>query len=111
MRRSRPWSRPSDTLGTTWTATGFDDAAWAAGTTAVGYEQLATGFDLNEAFDTALGRGLDVDIPPGGVGDSHGHRRRVGDRRYRPVRIWRRTVAGWPRSSFARCRARPPILN
>ena len=57
-----------DSLGTTWTGVGFDDAAWATGTTAVGYEVLRPGFSENYTFDSPLGDEWTVDIPEGGVG-------------------------------------------
>lgn len=36
----------NNTLGLTWTATGFDDSSWLAGTNGVGYENYVTGFSV-----------------------------------------------------------------
>ena len=57
-----------DSLGTTWTGLGFDDAAWPAGTTGVGYEELLSGGTQRDEFESALGPEWTVDIPPGGSG-------------------------------------------
>lgn len=57
-----------DSLGTSWTQVGFDDAAWAAGTTGVGYEVLKPGFTENYTFENGLGDEWTVDIPEGAVG-------------------------------------------
>ncbi len=58
----------NDSLGQTWTDPAFDDASWAAGTGAVGYEELAAGFEVKEAFDTPLGADWTVDVPGAGLG-------------------------------------------
>ena len=57
-----------DALGTTWTGTGFNDASWLSGSTAVGYEQLLAGTTEREDFNAALGSAWTVSIPPGGTG-------------------------------------------
>ncbi len=57
-----------DSLGTDWTAIGFDDAGWSAGQTAVGYEELQKGTAVNETFDAALGPEWTVDLPDGAAG-------------------------------------------
>ena len=56
----------SDALGTTWTNVNFNDAAWTPGTLGVGYEQLASGYNLNDGF-TTLGPQWTTDIPTGGT--------------------------------------------
>ena len=40
----------SGTLGTTWTAVGFDDSAWTAGTQGVGFEGTVLGFAFRTYF-------------------------------------------------------------
>ncbi len=56
-----------DALGLDWAEVGFNDASWASGTTAVGYEQLAAGFSVRDEFDNPLGPEWTVDIPAGGT--------------------------------------------
>ena len=56
-----------DSLDLGWTQVGFDDAAWTSGTTAVGYERLATGFTNRDDFDGPLGPEWTVDLPVGGT--------------------------------------------
>jgi hypothetical protein len=58
----------SDALGKTWTDTTFNDGAWLAGAGAVGYEQLAAGFSLDESFSAPLSNHWTVNIPAGGTG-------------------------------------------
>ena len=41
-----------DSLGKTWTETGFNDSSWVAGTTAAGYEVLLSGTTQRDDFDT-----------------------------------------------------------
>jgi hypothetical protein len=57
-----------DSLGTTWTNSGFDAASWLAGAGGVGYEQLAAGSQANDPFDGPLSNEWTTDIPAGGVG-------------------------------------------
>jgi hypothetical protein len=57
----------NDSLGTTWTQPGFDDASWTSGTTAVGYEQLSTASTVRDDFDGPLSADWNVDIPAGGT--------------------------------------------
>ena len=56
-----------DSLGTSWTEIGFNDATWKSGTTAVGYELLESGFNTRDDFDSDLGPEWTVDIPAGGT--------------------------------------------
>ncbi len=56
-----------DSLGTSWTEIGFDDGSWESGTTAIGFEQLASGYSTREEFDADLGPEWTVDIPAGGA--------------------------------------------
>lgn len=57
----------SDALGSTWTAVGFDDSAWQSGTSGVGYEVLAPGFEVTDDF-TELSSEWTMDIPAGSEG-------------------------------------------
>ena len=63
-------SVPSDdSLGTTWTQTGFNDSSWNAGSTAAGYEVLLPGTTQRDDFDAlSLGPEWTEDIPAGGTG-------------------------------------------
>ena len=52
-----------DSLGTSWTEVNFGDSSWDSGTTAIGFEQLASGLMTRDDFDTDLGPEWTVDIP------------------------------------------------
>ncbi|MCA9217038.1 MAG: lamin tail domain-containing protein, partial [Planctomycetales bacterium] len=53
----------SDSLGTSWTQVGFNDAAWSPGTTAVGFEVPQVGVNLTDEFDAPLSADWTVDLP------------------------------------------------
>ncbi len=56
-----------DSYGNGWTLPGFDDSSWATGTSGVGYEVLAAGFEVGELFDAPLGAEWTRQIPAGGT--------------------------------------------
>ncbi|MCA9215612.1 MAG: lamin tail domain-containing protein, partial [Planctomycetales bacterium] len=57
-----------DSLGSDWIATGFSDASWASGNSAVGYETLEPGFEVTDTFDGQLSAEWTIDNPgPGAV--------------------------------------------
>ena len=57
-----------DSLGLDWTQIGFNVVGWTSGTTAVGYERLATGFTMRDEFTDSLDAEWIVDIPAEGSG-------------------------------------------